>query len=371
VERSAAGSDSRTFICTVVFVDLVGYSQHRVSQQVALKRHLNESVTRSLAHVAESDRLTVDTGDGVAVCFFGDPEDAMFAAAHLGEAMRADDSSGGRVRIGINLGPVRVVRDLNGNRNVIGDGINVAQRVMSFAAPNQILVSRSYYEVISHISEEYARLFQYAGLHRDKHIREHEVYEVNVAAGPGAVRADSAGVPEAGPEGAPPAVSRRSTVFPPEWLERVGASLARHIGPVSRLVVKRAAESARDTDQLLTRVAEGLAGPVREAFLAEVGQLSAPGAPRATPPEGPVAAPDRQPRGAEPISGELRASAEEYLVRYLGPIAKALVARALRDAPNAGSLTERLAQHISEPAARAAFVAAMDRAIRLPGAGDA
>ena len=46
--------------------------------------------------------LEVDTGDGAALCFFGDPEDALFAAAHLGEAMRADESPGGRVRIGIN-----------------------------------------------------------------------------------------------------------------------------------------------------------------------------------------------------------------------------------------------------------------------------
>jgi len=68
---------------------------------------------------------------------------------------------------------------------VIGDGINVAQRVMSFAHPNQILVSRSYHEVVSRLSQEYAQLFHYAGLHRDKHVREHEVYEVHLAPSPG------------------------------------------------------------------------------------------------------------------------------------------------------------------------------------------
>ena len=44
-------------------------------------------------------------------------------------------------RIGLNLGPVRLVRDLNGRPNIIGDGINVAQRVMAFADAGQILVS--------------------------------------------------------------------------------------------------------------------------------------------------------------------------------------------------------------------------------------
>ena len=84
---------------------------------------------------------------------------------------------------GINLGPVRLVRDINSQPNIIGDGINVAQRVMSFAQPCQVLVSRSYYDVVTRISEDYARLFAYQGSRTDKHVREHELYEL-VAPGP-------------------------------------------------------------------------------------------------------------------------------------------------------------------------------------------
>jgi hypothetical protein len=43
------------------------------------------------------------------------------------------------------------------------------------------MVSRSYYEVVSRLSQEYTRLFNYAGARTDKHVREHEVYAV----GPG------------------------------------------------------------------------------------------------------------------------------------------------------------------------------------------
>src|SRR5262249_9578734 len=50
--------------------------------------------------------------------------------------------------------------------------------VMGFAAPNEILVSRSYYEVVSCLSDAYATLFQYQGSRTDKHVREHEVYAV-------------------------------------------------------------------------------------------------------------------------------------------------------------------------------------------------
>jgi hypothetical protein len=69
-------------------------------------------------------------------------------------------------------------KDINGQDNLIGDGINLAQRVMSFAEPGQLMVSRSYYDVISCLSQEYAQLFHYQGLRSDKHIREHAVYSV-------------------------------------------------------------------------------------------------------------------------------------------------------------------------------------------------
>jgi len=83
-----------------------------------------------------------------------------------------------KMRLGINLGPVRLVKDINGQPNIIGDGINVAQRVMSFSEPGQILVSRSFYEVVSCLSEGYGRLFHYEGSRTDKHVREHEIYTV-------------------------------------------------------------------------------------------------------------------------------------------------------------------------------------------------
>jgi hypothetical protein len=82
------------------------------------------------------------------------------------------------VRMGVNLGPVRLVKDINGQPNIIGDGINVAQRVMSFSEPGQLLVSRSFYEVASRLSDDYANMFTHEGSRSDKHVREHEVYSV-------------------------------------------------------------------------------------------------------------------------------------------------------------------------------------------------
>jgi outer membrane biosynthesis protein TonB len=76
-----------------------------------------------------------------------------------------------------------MVRDINGQPNIIGDGINVAERVMSFARGDQVLVSRSYYDMVARISDDYAQLFAYQGSRTDKHVREHEIYEVASSGG--------------------------------------------------------------------------------------------------------------------------------------------------------------------------------------------
>jgi class 3 adenylate cyclase len=163
----------RTLVCSVLFLDIAEYSKKPVAEQLQLKQAFNQALSQALEQVASRDRIILDTGDGAAVTFMGDPEDALFASI----AMRDMATSVG-VRMGVNLGPVRLVKDLNDQTNIIGDGINVAQRVMSFAGPGQLLVSRSFYEVVSCLSRDYVGLFQHEGARTDKHVREHDVYSV-------------------------------------------------------------------------------------------------------------------------------------------------------------------------------------------------
>jgi class 3 adenylate cyclase len=174
-------SSGRTLVCSVLFLDIVEYSKKPVAEQLELKQAFNRVLASALEQVPARDRIILDTGDGAAVTFMGDPEDALFASI----AVR-DQAGSVPVRLGVNLGPVRLVKDLNDQVNIIGDGINVAQRVMSFAGPGQLLVSRSFYEVVSCLSRDYANMFHHEGARTDKHVREHEVY--SVVAGSGAAR---------------------------------------------------------------------------------------------------------------------------------------------------------------------------------------
>jgi len=174
--RIAIEQTGRNVICSVVFVDLVEYTRKSVAEQLAIKDRFTELIAEALKDIPVNDRIVLDTGDGAAMSFLGDPEDALF----VGMSLR--DRHAGGIRVGINLGPVRLVKDINGHPNIVGDGINVAQRIMSFAEPGQILASRSYFDVVSCLSDEYARLFSYEGSRTDKHVREHEVYVVGESA---------------------------------------------------------------------------------------------------------------------------------------------------------------------------------------------
>jgi hypothetical protein len=224
---------------------------------------------------------------------------------------------------------------------------------MSFAEPNQILVSRSYYEVVSRLSPEYAQLFQYAGLHRDKHVRQHELYEVQLSATLGGRAAPV-------PLQAAPVVH-----LDPSVLSRLTAALAGEIGPVAKLLVRRAAEHAGDVQALCEKLAENVPESSRAAFLAGLASLvGAPanaetghGKPAPTRSPGPRAA--EAPREIDP---EVLARAEQMLARHIGPIARILVRNAAKEATSPRELFERLATHITDTKDRQVFMAGAERA---------
>jgi class 3 adenylate cyclase len=166
----------RTLVCSVLFLDIAEYSRRDVAEQVRIKQRFNKVLMEALETVDPAERVVIDTGDGAAIAFLGDPERALYVGLGI------FDSAGELpVRMGINLGPVSLMKDINEADNVIGDGINVAQRIMGFAQAGELLVSRSFYDVVSRLSEDYASMFQSGGLRKDKHERAHEVYAVSQA----------------------------------------------------------------------------------------------------------------------------------------------------------------------------------------------
>src|SRR5260221_4599567 len=164
---------SRTLVASVLFLDIVGYSKMGVGDQLKLKQKFNSALLSALEQVEPDDRILVDTGDGAAVAILGNPERALFVAIAI-----FDNMGDIKVRGGVNLGPISLMKDINAQANVIGDGINAVERVMGFANEGELLVSRSFHEVVTRMASEYASIFSHEGSRPDKHGRAHEVYAV-------------------------------------------------------------------------------------------------------------------------------------------------------------------------------------------------
>jgi hypothetical protein len=86
--------------------------------------------------------LPVPSGDGVALLFFADVAGPADCAREISVKLGSDPSL--RLRMGIHSGLVQRQPDISGRENVVGEGINTAQRVMSLAGEGQILVTAQY-----------------------------------------------------------------------------------------------------------------------------------------------------------------------------------------------------------------------------------
>lgn len=343
-------SQGRTWLCSVVFLDIASFTGRPVAQQIEIKQHLQDITADAVRQTPAQDRIMIDTGDGAALCFFGDPEDALFTALNIRAVVLSDAaalSAPYELRIGINLGPVKVVRSISGQRNPLGDGINNAQRVMSFAQPNQILVGRSFYEVVACLSQEYAHIFHHLGVRHDKHVKEHDVYEVLLHDEVPAMARTAAAA-------APVASGWASTT-----LTQASTRLAAYVGPMARVLVNRAAQTATGLDDLYRMLAASIEREAdRQAFLSE---RIAAGSPA-------TVAAGRAPAGDNRTGGAVSAThwdparlaqLSRCLAQYIGPLASVLVNKAAREARSDEALIARLVGELDKDAERRAFLDAV------------
>ena len=132
----------RLEIAHVLFIDIVGYSKLRTTEQSAHIEKLRKIVRGTdqfRTAEAEGKLLRLPTGDGGALVF-RNLEAPVLCAVEIAHALR--DHPELRVRMGIHSGPVNEVTDLNEQANIAGAGINIAQRVMDCGDAGHILVSK-------------------------------------------------------------------------------------------------------------------------------------------------------------------------------------------------------------------------------------
>lgn len=154
--------------CKHLFLDIVGYSKNRtVEAQSDIISKLNEIVKKVLSEykVTASKRLLIPTGDGMCITFINNPQfdfAIVIAVAILEELKLYNDKTKDKmrkidIRIGINENIDNIIIDINNRKNIAGSGINYAQRIMSLADGNMIMIGSSVYEQVNKRDKYYGK----------------------------------------------------------------------------------------------------------------------------------------------------------------------------------------------------------------------
>ena len=159
---------------------------------------------------------------------------------------------------------------------------------------------------------------------------------------------------------ADPTAGSPAGAFPAALLIAEERRLAAYIGPLARVIVRRAAESARSVGELCRAIAEAIPDAAdRASFLAAAPVEEGREAPAPSAGERQEAAPAAAaPPGELKLTEAELSAAEHRLARYIGPLAGVLVKKAARAATDRRDFYARLGASIANQADRAAFLAA-------------
>lgn len=178
-------SEGLPTLSRILFIDIVGFSKKPSHDQKILIQKLTRLVQKTsvLNSLEKERRVELPTGDGIALALWGPAELPLLAAMELAELIKKYNSQCSpsltiEVRTGINTGEVFTVTDINSQRNIVGEGINNAQRVMDFGDAGHIMASKKLVEEILDVSPKYAPLLHDAGIFSDKHGVQHHLFNV-------------------------------------------------------------------------------------------------------------------------------------------------------------------------------------------------
>jgi class 3 adenylate cyclase len=176
-------SEAETALTKYVFLDIVGFTKGRsVEAQSDLINSLN-AVVKSVLDSRNQETILLPTGDGICIALLN----ALSFDIHLEIGLEiiakifdynsenTDKARQFQVRVGLNENIDNLITDINGRRNVAGNGINMAQRIMSLADGNQILIGQAVYEILSGREKYMSNLKRHEGY--DKHGNKFPVYQ--------------------------------------------------------------------------------------------------------------------------------------------------------------------------------------------------
>jgi len=170
------------------FTDIVGSSDPNMPTKAQIRKImvLTDQIkkTETFKNCDPNDTWILPTGDGMAIGFIDSPEKPLRLAIDLHKLLTRYNDTRKRksdklyVRIGMDTGPVYIIKDLAGNDNVWGPGIIMARRVMDLCGENQIYASSRIADHVSNLSSEYKSIMHKVGDYTTKHDEPLVIYNV-------------------------------------------------------------------------------------------------------------------------------------------------------------------------------------------------
>ncbi len=169
------------------FTDIVAGSNPTIPSKEQARKIvvLNELIDRTETFKRRDPDSTVvlPTGDGMAIGFSDSPEYPLRLSMQLHKLLKEyNKSKSGKekvlLRIGIDIGPVYVIKDLNGQDNVWGPGIILTRRVMDLAGDMNIFASARFADDVRALSPEYKEIMHPIGDYSIKHGEQLQLYNI-------------------------------------------------------------------------------------------------------------------------------------------------------------------------------------------------
>ncbi|MCI4432477.1 MAG: hypothetical protein JHC41_02565, partial [Nitrosopumilus sp.] len=181
--------DINTFTKTFFwfFTDIVAGSNPTIPTKEQARKVvvLNELIerTETFQHRDPNSTVILPTGDGMAIGFSDSPEYPLRLSIQLHKTLSEynktkNDKEKVLLRIGIDIGPVYVLKDLNGQDNVWGPGIILTRRVMDLAGPQNIFCSSRFAEDVRVLSPEYKEIIHPIGDYSIKHGEQLNIFNI-------------------------------------------------------------------------------------------------------------------------------------------------------------------------------------------------
>lgn len=170
--------------------------------------------------------------------------------------------------------------------------------------------------------------------------------------------------PPVAPAVAPPVAPAQPAAGMPSWdpetIATLERNLVRHIGPIGKVVVNRSAREASDLESLCQRVGASIPDAAERArFLEEIAELRRKAAIERTSTGSTSGARSRLELSEDDFDAIKRA-----LTQHIGPIAKVVLKRELKQAQTLAELCDKLSAHIESEKERAVFRSAANRLLR-------